>query len=406
MQTDLAKFIRDTEQGIEADCILRACVHCGFCNATCPTYNLLGDELDGPRGRIYQIKQVLEGKPATTATQIHLDRCLTCRSCETTCPSGVEYSRLLDIGREVVGKQIARKPMEKTIRFGLRKLLTTKGLFPNALAVGRMVRPILPAALKDKIPQKEQIPQVELSTHSRSIILAEGCVQPTYKPATNVHTARLLDRLGIEAIKVSQEVCCGAVSFHLDAIDEAKRLMRRNIDAWWPHVETGAEAIVSTASGCGVMIKDYGHALQADRDYAEKAARVSSLAVDISEVLAKENYSRLINKTRTKVAFQSPCTLQHGQKLAGNVEKILAGAGYKLTPVENPHLCCGSAGTYSILQKELSKKLQKNKIDSLEDGAPDVIVTANIGCQVHLESVASVPVKHWIVLLDEAMQDA
>ena len=402
MQTQLAEFIKHTPQGIEADSILRSCVHCGFCTATCPTYNLLGDELDGPRGRIYQIKLVLEGQAANRTTQLHLDRCLTCRNCETTCPSGVQYGRLLDIGREVVSTQVSRSVRQQTMRWMLRKLLTTKGLFEPCLRVGRMVRPLLPAVLKNKIPLIQEVPSLPTESFQRKIILAEGCVQPAYKPATNITVKRVLHRLGIEAITVSAERCCGAVSHHLDAHEEAKQMMRANIDAWWPYIEAGAEAIVSSASGCGVLIKDYGHILRDDINYAEKACKVSDITRDLVEIIDQEDLSKLEIDAPRRVAFQAPCTLQHGQKLAGRVENILRDLGFNLTSVPDPHFCCGSAGTYSILQKDLSTRLQQRKIESLESGAPQAIVTANIGCQLHLESVAKVPVMHWIELLDDA----
>ena len=401
METRLADFIKNTPQGEEADSILRACVHCGFCTATCPTYQLLGDELDGPRGRIYQIKQVLEGAAATRSTQLHLDRCLTCRSCETTCPSGVKYGRLLDIGREVVGQQIKRPVLQSTIRWTLRKLLTTPGVFAPALAMGRLVRPVLPDLLKKKIPPAQEAPPAPTTAHERKVIVAEGCVQPTYKPATNVALSRVLDRLGIETIKAAGERCCGAASFHLDAAEEAKTLMRANIDAWWPHVEAGAEAIISTASGCGVMIKDYAHVLADDEDYAVKAQRVSALAKDVVELMEQEDLSAIETSHPVRIAFQSPCTLQHGQKLAGRVEALLRKVGYRLTPVTDPHLCCGSAGTYSVLQKDIALKLRAGKISALEQGGPKIIATANIGCHLHLEEATDIPVKHWVELLDD-----
>ncbi len=401
MQTNLADFIKETPQGLEADEILRACVHCGFCLATCPTYNILGDELDGPRGRIYQIKGILEGQSATPSTQLHLDRCLTCRSCETTCPSGVRYGRLLDIGRSVVSRQLERSTRQKLLRWTLRKLLITPGLFPPLVAIGRFVRPLLPVMLRDKLPVGERPANIPRNHHQRKMILLNGCVQPSYKPAINAAVCRILHRLGIEAVKVKEERCCGAVSFHLDAVDEAKVLMRKNIDVWWPHIEAGAEAIVSSASGCGVMIKDYPHALENEPLYAEKAIRVAALTKDICEVLDQENLSDLKIPETTRVAFQSPCTLQHGQKLAGRVEKILLRLGFELSPVADGHFCCGSAGTYSILQKQLSQQLGQKKLQNLERGNPQVIATANIGCLMHLESGSRLPVKHWVELLDD-----
>lgn len=399
METNLADFIRETPRGREADEILRACVHCGFCTATCPTYQLLGDELDGPRGRIYQIKQVLEGRPADESTRRHLDRCLTCRSCETTCPSGVRYGRLLDIGREVVAEQLPRPVLQRGVRWALRKVMTTPGLFPPLLAMGRLVRPLLPATLREKIPPAQAAPAVTRASFSRKVIIVEGCVQPAYKPATNAALESVLQECGVEAVRVTGEVCCGAVNFHLDAGDDARRQMRSNIDAWWPALEAGAEAIISTASGCGVMIKDYGHALADDPGYADKARRVSALCRDAVEFLSGETLALMADGDRRRVAFQSPCTLQHGQQLAGRVEELLSAVGHTVLPVADGHLCCGSAGTYSVLQKDISLQLRRRKVANLEHAAADVIATANIGCQLHLEPATAIPVVHWLELL-------
>jgi glycolate oxidase iron-sulfur subunit len=407
VETRLASFIKDTPEGQEAESILRKCVHCGFCTATCPTYQLLGDELDGPRGRIYLIKQVLEGTAATAKTQLHLDRCLTCRSCETTCPSGVHYSRLLDIGRAVVEDQVGRGIDDTLQRAALCKVIPNPSLFGPLLKLGQMARPFLPAALKQKVPPRATPagawPQ---NNHARKMLVLEGCAQPSISPATNAATARVLDRLGISLVRAAQAGCCGAVAFHLNAQDEALNAMRRNIDAWWPHIEAGAERIVITASGCGVMVQDYGHALQRDTAYAEKAKHVSELACDISDVIAAELpnlQSRLTPDTSRltqKIAFHAPCTLQHGLKKKGTVEVLLTQLGFELTPVADAHLCCGSAGTYSILQPELSNRLRANRIGALEAGKPVAILTANIGCQSHLQSATHLPVRHWIEALD------
>ncbi|MDE0097449.1 MAG: glycolate oxidase subunit GlcF [Gammaproteobacteria bacterium] len=401
METRLADFIRDTPHGREADAILRACVHCGFCTATCPTYQLLGDELDGPRGRIYQIKQVLEGLQPDRSTRMHLDRCLTCRSCETTCPSGVRYSRLLDIGRAVVAEKLPRPLHQRLLRWSLRKILTVPGLFAPMLSLGQMTRGLQPAFLREKVPPRQKAPPIPAPSHSRKVILAEGCVQPAYKPATNASLARILHRAGIDAIRAPGERCCGAVSFHLDAEAEALDLMRANIDAWWPHIEAGAEAIISSASGCGVMIKDYARALEHDPQYVERAATVSGLCLDAVEFLSRVTLAPVEEDSRLTVAFQSPCTLQHGQQLAGRVEALLSAAGHTVVPVPDSHMCCGSAGTYSILQKSLSMRLRDRKISCLMEGNPDAIATANIGCQLHLENAARVPVRHWVELLDD-----
>lgn len=410
METRLADFIQDTPAGDEAESILRKCVHCGFCTATCPTYQLLGDELDGPRGRIYLIKQVLEGAQATAKTQLHLDRCLTCRACETTCPSGVHYSRLLDIGRSVVEQQVGRGIDDRLQRAALRAVVPNAERFGTLLKLGQMARPLLPAALKQKLPQATPPAGAwPRSGHARRMLALEGCAQPSLSPATNAAAARVLDRLGISLVRARRASCCGAVSFHLNAHDEALDYMRRNIDAWWPHIEAGAERIVITASGCGVMVQDYGHALQHDAAYAEKAKRVSELACDISDVIAAELpqlQSRLAphaSRLTPKIAFHAPCTLQHGMKKKGTVEALLTELGFELTPVADAHLCCGSAGTYSILQPELSARLRDNKIAALDAGAPAAILTANIGCQSHLQGATTLPVRHWIEALDERL---
>ena len=411
MQTNLADFIRDTPEGKEANAVLRKCVHCGFCNATCPTYQLLGDELDGPRGRIYLIKQVLEGAAPTARTQLHLDRCLTCRACETTCPSGVEYGRLVDIGRHLVEQRVPRGPAASAWRRALMSVIPRRALFGPLLALGRMTRPVLPPALKRKVPRAPAPEKTWPSaTHPRRMLVLEGCAQPALAPATNAAAARVLDRLGISVIRAAGAGCCGAVSYHLNARDEALDTMRRLIDAWWPHIQKGAEAIVITASGCGVMVKDYGHALAHDPHYADKARRVSELAKDVSEVVAAEaaklkpfipHPSSLIPGQR--IAFHSPCSLQHGLKIKGTVESLLTSLGYSLTDVPEAHLCCGSAGTYSILQPELSQRLLQNKMAALASGTPAAIVTANVGCQAHLQSATDLPVRHWIEALDDAL---
>ena len=404
MQTNISEQYLDTEAGREADAILRSCVHCGFCTATCPTYQLLGDELDGPRGRIYLIKQLLEGKATTRKTQLHLDRCLTCRACETTCPSGVHYGRLVDIGRELISKQTRRSLWQIAQRTLLRKLIPFPARFSRFVSIGRLFSPLLPASIKRKIPI-EQVPLAPpQQQHSRRMLVLQGCAQSVATPNTNAATACILDKLGIELQQADAAGCCGAVSHHLSATSEASDFIRRNIDAWWPYVEAGTEAIIITASGCGIMVKEYGDLLKHDSDYAKKAQRISELTCDISEVLAREDLSTLkFNSEHRRVAFHSPCTLQHGLKLNGVVENILSQAGFTLTHVEDAHLCCGSAGTYSILQPKLSRQLLSNKLAALESDTPEIIVTANIGCQLHLGSKATVPVKHWLELLNEAI---
>jgi glycolate oxidase iron-sulfur subunit len=410
LQTNLADFIRDTPDGRDADAILRKCVHCGFCTATCPTYQILGDELDGPRGRIYLMKQVLEGQPVTNKTQLHLDRCLTCRSCETTCPSGVHYSRLLDIGRRVVEERVRRGPADTIARSVLRNVITRPMLFKPLVKAGQLMRPVLPEALRRKVPPTPR-PARPLpgATHARRMLVLDGCVQPTLSPATNAAAARVLDRIGVSLIAAERAGCCGAVSYHLTAEEEARDFMRRNIDAWWPHIEAGAEAIVMTASGCGTLVKDYGHHLAGDRAYADKAARVSELTRDISEVLVghADALRALIAHPAMpivrKAAFHPPCTLQHGLKIRGQIEALLLSLGVDLVPVRDAHLCCGSAGTYSVLHPELAGRLRDNKIAALTAGEPDEIVTANIGCQTHLQGATTRPVRHWIELVDDLL---
>jgi glycolate oxidase iron-sulfur subunit len=405
VQTRIDERYRDSAAGREADAILRSCVHCGFCSATCPTYQLLGDELDGPRGRIYLIKQMLEGQTVSARTQLHLDRCLTCRACETTCPSGVRYGHLVEIGRALVEQQVPRPRRQRLLRFLLRKWIAYPRRFSPLLRLGQTLRPLLPKGLRGSIPQRQKRTQWPRRRHPRRMLVLGGCVQSVATPHTNAAAARVLDRLGIELIDASTAGCCGAVSYHLSAHGEALDFMRRNIDAWWPYIEEGIEAIVVTASGCGALVKDYGYLLAADAGYAEKARRVSMLTRDLSEVLSDAELAGAVRARRQlRVAFHSPCTLQHGQCLDGVVEAILTRAGFTLTSVADAHLCCGSAGTYSILQPELSQRLLDNKLACLEQDPPDVIATANVGCQMHLASRAAHPVRHWIELIDEAMR--
>jgi glycolate oxidase iron-sulfur subunit len=382
-------------------------VHCGFCTATCPTYQLLGNELDSPRGRIYLIKEMLEGAAVTEKTMLHLDRCLTCRACETTCPSGVKYGRLVDIGRAIAEEKTHRNWWLNIQRGLLRAVLPRPFIFKSLLTVGRLFRPLLPGVLAKNIPLAQTTKARPTTRHARSMLVLEGCVQPALAPNTNDAAARVLDRLGITLISAKQAGCCGAVSYHLNAHADGLDYMRRNIDAWYPYVEQGTVAVVMTASGCGAMVKEYGHLLRDDPAYAAKAARISELTRDLSEILAAENENLLhllVPAERGKVAFHSPCTLQHGQKITGVIEVLLGKAGYELTQVADKHLCCGSAGTYSILQKDLSQQLLRNKLGALQNGKPAQIVTANIGCQTHLQSGTALPVRHWVELLDEAME--
>jgi len=389
MQTELADFIRDTPEGREADAILRKCVHCGFCTATCPTYQVLGDDLDSPRGRIYLMKRALEGAPITAKTRLHLDRCLTCRACETTCPSGVRYGRLVDIGRAVVEAKTRRGPLERAMRAVLAFALPRTKLFTAALRAAQI------AGLQ---PETRKPGAWPAPRHARRMLALAGCVQPALAPSINAAAARVLDRHGISLIEVPAAGCCGGVRFHMNYQDGGRDDMRALIDAWWPAVDRGAvEAIVVTASGCGVTVKDYAHLLAHDPAYAEKAARISALARDLSEVVPLE---AMKGKARGTVAFQSPCTLQHGQQIRGRVEALLAAAGYTLLSVDDAHLCCGSAGTYSLLQPRISRELRGRKLSALEAGRPEVIATANIGCLSHLQGGTATPVRHWIELVD------
>lgn len=394
----------------EADRILRSCVHCGFCNATCPTYRLLGDERDGPRGRIYLMKSLLENPEspdiATAQTRLHLDRCLTCRNCETTCPSGVEYGKLVDIGRAEIEARVPRGLAERVFRGLLRRSMVRPRVASLLFALGRAARPLLPGSLRDKVPPRPANAgtRPEAGRHPRKMLILEGCVQPGLSPNTNAAAARVLDRLGISLVPTPNAGCCGALDFHLNAQSDGLARARANIDAWWPAIDAGAEAIVQTASGCGAFVKDYGHLLAADPKYAQRAAEISRRALDLVEVLREEPLERLQVRGNREVAFHSPCTLQHGQRLAGAVEQVLTRLDFRLTPVPDAHLCCGSAGTYSLTQPELARTLRDQKLRSLESGGPELIATANIGCQTHLAGAGRTPVRHWIEIVDEAMR--
>lgn len=410
MQTQLADFIRNTADGDEADAILRKCVHCGFCTATCPTYQLLGDELDGPRGRIYLIKQMLEGGSVTRSTQLHLDRCLTCRSCETTCPSGVQYGRLVEIGREHVEKSVPRPLRQRLLRRVLASVLPNSALFAPAMRLGQLVRPFLPRRLRDKVPPRQrllewpnrtELPPAEGTT--RRMLLLAGCVQPSMLPNINIATARVLHALGVETLIEPEAGCCGAIRLHLGYRDEALDDVRRNVDAWWPHVEAGVEAIVINASGCGATVKEYGHLLRNDPAYAEKAQRITELSRDIAEVLGGFE-TELAGLARRRgvhtVAYHPPCTLQHGQQIRGAVEHLLATLGVEVRLPADSHLCCGSAGTYSVTQPAMSYTLRDRKVHNLEALEPQMVVSGNVGCIAHLQSGTSMPVAHWVELVE------
>ncbi|MBC3875502.1 glycolate oxidase subunit GlcF [Undibacterium flavidum] len=410
MQTKISEEFSHSAEGQEAEQILRQCVHCGMCNATCPTYQLLGDELDGPRGRIYLIKQVLEGQQPTQKTQTHLDRCLTCRSCETTCPSGVQYARLLEIGRDIVEKKVGRSITQKMLRGVLKNGLSNPRLFQHALTWGRKIKPVLPRQLQEKIPAATSPGVMPQAEHARKVIMLEGCVQPGLAPNINAATSRVLDRLQIQTVRPQQAGCCGAVRLHLSDTDGAIVAAKNNIDAWWPLVnealDTRVEHIVMTAAGCGVTVKDYGHLLAHDSAYAEKAKKISALTCDLSELLT-DSVPELIalvgGEITEKLVWHAPCSLQHGQQVRGKVESILQSLGVAVQTCADSHLCCGSAGTYSILQSDLARQLRDNKIRALEASGADVIVSANMACQQHLQTGTKMPVLHWIEVLDQAL---
>jgi len=411
MQTQLAPEFQNTADGQQAEAILRKCVHCGFCTATCPTYQLLGDELDGPRGRIYLIKQVLEGEVPTRKTQLHLDRCLTCRNCETTCPSGVQYGHLIDIGRKLVDERVTRPAGEKALRWALKEGLPSP-LFAPAMKIGQAVRGLLPHALKNKVPPKQSAGEWPTRTHARKMLMLEGCVQPAMMPNINAATARVLDAAGIQVVLAAKAGCCGAVKFHLNDQDGGKLEMRRNIDAWWPYVDAqqgqGVEAIVMNASGCGVTVKEYGYILKDDPVYAVKAARISELTRDLSELLPGlvEQLRGKVAAKAGQIAFHPPCTLQHGQQLRGGVEQHLGALGFEIKVAScEANLCCGSAGTYSVLNPEIAYQLRDRKLENLGEMKPEVIVSANIGCITHLQSGTATPVRHWVEVLDEALSN-
>jgi len=409
MQTSLSPEYAHTSDGKAAESIVRNCVHCGFCTATCPTYQLLGDELDGPRGRIYLIKQVLEGAEPTRKTQQHLDRCLTCRNCESTCPSGVEYGHLIDIGRKLVDAKVPRPAGEEAMRWALKEGLNSP-LFAPAMKLGQAVRGFLPDVLKAKVPEARSAGVWPKRSHARKVLMLAGCVQPAMSPNINSATARVLDACGIQTLVEPLAGCCGGVKFHLNDQDAAMLQMKNNIDAWWPHIANGVEAIVMNASGCGVTVKDYGHILREDAAYAERAQRISDLTKDLSELLPallpilKERIAPQTAQAQGMLAFHPPCTLQHGQQLKGGVEQHLSALGFQVQVANNEaHLCCGSAGTYSVLQPVLATQLRDRKLSHLNDLQPQAILSANIGCITHLQSGTQVPVRHWVEMVDQAL---
>jgi len=406
LETHLADWIKGTPDGDEAESILRTCVHCGFCNATCPTYQILGDELDGPRGRIYQIKQMLEGGAATASTLLHLDRCLTCMNCETTCPSGVRYGRLVDIGRHEIERQVTRRPAQRLRGAFWRAFVTQRVIFSAAVKLGRALGPLLPQTLRNKLPSLRDAGAWPRSARVRKAILLRGCVQPALIPAIDAATARVLDALGVQAVMAHGSGCCGAIDYHANAREAAQDKARRNIDAWWPLLEAGAEAIVVNASGCAAQVKDYAHLLRDDPTYASKAARVAAATRDLAEFLSPfaDELAQRVGAPATRVAFHPPCTLQHTQKIRGVVEALLGKLGAELMPVADAHLCCGAAGMYTLLQPELSAELRDRKLKNLERGQPQVILSASIGCLAHLETGSEIPVRHWVEWIDGLLQ--
>jgi len=403
MQTNIADFIKDTPEGKEAEAILRKCVHCGFCLATCPTYNVVNDELDSPRGRIYLMKQMLEGNSVSEDTRKHLDRCLLCRACETTCPSGVQYHRLVEIAAPLIEEQAPRNFKQKLVRQAILQVLPYRARFTPVLRMGQAFRSVLPGSLKAKIPPRQKVGHWPVEQKQRQMLVLEGCVQPGIAPDINAAAARVLDRFGISLIASSKAGCCGAVSYHLNQQEDGRDFMRRNIDAWWPYVEAGCEAIVMTASGCGATVKEYGSILKDDPEYAAKAAHISGMTYDLSEILLNEPLETLELDPQLKVAFQCPCSLQHAQRLAGSVENILRRLGFDIAPVRDGHSCCGSAGTYSIFQPELATELRSRKLKALLEANADAIASANIGCIAHLGSASETPVSHWIQIVDASL---
>lgn len=409
MQTNLAQWASDSKLGQEADDILRRCVHCGFCSATCPTYQVLGDELDSPRGRIYLIKEVLEGKEPTQATQQHLDRCLTCRNCETTCPSGVEYGHLVDIGRQIVEEKVKRPMGQRILRAALREGLTSR-FFAPAYKLGQSLREWLPESLQRKVVEPRPVGTRPTTTgYARQVLLLSGCVQPTMMPSIDAATIRVLSRLGIGTQVATGSGCCGALSFHLDDQARARAQMRQNIDAWLPFVESGkVEAIVMNASGCGAMVAEYAHHLRDDPVYLPKAEKIVSFVRDIAQVVAPQVQDLAAQvdplKLPQKPVFHPPCTLQHWQGLRPASEQLLRTLGFSLQPFTETHLCCGSAGTYSVLQPEISTALRDRKLGHLSAGEPDMMLSSNIGCIGHLQSGTNTPVRHWIEAVDAALK--
>ncbi|MEZ5572446.1 MAG: glycolate oxidase subunit GlcF [Halioglobus sp.] len=401
MFVELHPRFANTEDGKTAQALTNACVHCGFCLATCPTYIDKRDERDSPRGRIYLIKNLLETGEASDQTRLHLDRCLTCRNCETTCPSGMQYGALLDIGRGLIEQEAPRSPLSRSLRWGLRFVLVRPQLISFALRLGQSISGLLPARLRRRIPPRQIRKTVPLRQHPRKMLVLQGCVQRAATPNTNAIAQCVLDQLGITLISAPEAGCCGAVNYHLAAQADGLDNMRRNIDAWWPYIEAGAETIISSATGCGAMLIEYGRLLADDPDYAEKAQRVTQMSRDLAEVLQQEDLSQLVVNTQVgKVAVHPPCTMQNALQQPQLLATVLTSLGFDIVSPTQRLLCCGSAGTYSILQPTISGRVRNAALAALTGNSPALIATANIGCQLHLQAAADVPVVHWIELLD------
>lgn len=406
----------------ESNKILRACVHCGFCTATCPTYVLLGDELDSPRGRIYLIKEMLENDaPATENVVKHIDRCLSCLSCMTTCPSGVHYMHLVDHARVHIEETYRRPLVDRLYRSLLAKLLPYPGRFRLTLLAAKLGKPFAPvfAALGLKplaamlklapwrvepirIPESQHIFPAEGPRKGR-VALLSGCVDKVVKPSIREAAIRLLNRNGIEVVLAAGEACCGSLPHHMGREHDALGFVRNNVDAWTREIEgEGLDAILVTASGCGTTIKDYGFMLRTDPAYQEKAARVSRLANDISEYLVKIGIKPPAAPSGIKVAYHSACSMQHGQKIERQPKELLAGAGFIVRDIAEGHLCCGSAGTYNMLQSEIAGRLLERKVANIEKTTPQLVATGNIGCMAQIASGTAIPVIHTVELLDWA----
>ncbi len=417
MKTEFApEQLKDPATAV-AEKAIRTCVHCGFCNATCPTYTLLGDERDGPRGRIYLMKQMLEQNAKPTKEVVtHLDRCLSCLACTTTCPSGVDYMHLIDHARAYIEKGYKRRVADRALRWMLASVLPHRERFAAMLSVGRLVSPLtdivrvlpkgrsLSAMLR--LAKRNTAADVDLSSspavapRKGRVILQAGCAEPVLRPGYQAAAERLLNRVGYDVERAPDEGCCGALTHHMGREDEALGFVRRNVDAWSKVID-GVDAIVVTASGCGTTIKDYGFLLRNDPAYAERAARVSALAKDISEFLKPEQIAHVAGR-KLRVAWHAACSLQHGQKVMVQPKRLLEAAGFEVLAPANAHLCCGSAGVYNILQPEIADQLGDAKAANLEALKPDVIATSNIGCAVQIGARSGVPVVHMVELLDWA----